>query len=50
MLEILAVYYLCKKIGEVLREKGRNPTWLSGDDGHLLAWWGVFWRICRRNI
>jgi hypothetical protein len=40
MLEILAIYWMCKKIGSMLREKGRNPLgfqimavvlWLGGE-------------------
>jgi hypothetical protein len=36
MLEILLVIYLCKQIGNVLRNKGRSPGWYQA---MLVAFW-----------
>lgn len=39
MLEIIALYFLCKKMGEKLRAKGwRQPVWMQ--IAVVLAWFG----------
>lgn len=38
MLEIIALYYLCKGMGKVLRNKGRNPLFMQ--IAVVICWFG----------
>lgn len=39
MLEILALYFLCKEMGRILRKKGRKPLFMQ--IMVIVCWWGA---------
>ncbi len=39
MLEILALYFLCKEMGRILRKKGRKPLFMQ--IMVVVCWWGA---------